>query len=168
MYRIIGADGREYGPISADQLRQWIAESRANAATRVLTEGATEWRALGTLPEFSLLFASAAPAGVPVVFSTTPIRKNNAFAIIGFVLGIVSLTFGLCCCYGIPLNFLGLIFSIIGLVQINSEPERYAGKGLAIAGLVLCLVSILLAIGLFIVVGLSGNWSEMTNHAHRL
>jgi len=26
MYKIIGADGREYGPITADQLRQWIRE----------------------------------------------------------------------------------------------------------------------------------------------
>jgi hypothetical protein len=52
MYRIIGADEREYGPVTADQLRQWIAEGRANAQTRVLVEGATEWKPLGTLPEF--------------------------------------------------------------------------------------------------------------------
>src|SRR5215472_941173 len=52
MYRIIGADDREYGPVTADQLRQWIAEGRANAQTKVLVEGATEWKPLGTLPEF--------------------------------------------------------------------------------------------------------------------
>ena len=52
MYRIIGADGREYGPITADQLRQWIAEGRANAQTKVLPEGTTEWKALGEFPEF--------------------------------------------------------------------------------------------------------------------
>ena len=52
MYRIIGADGREYGPITADQLRQWIAEGRANAQTKVLLEGTTEWKTLGELPEF--------------------------------------------------------------------------------------------------------------------
>ena len=33
MYRIIGGDGREYGPISLDQMRQWIAEGRVNAQT---------------------------------------------------------------------------------------------------------------------------------------
>jgi len=40
MYKIIGADGKEYGPIPAEQLREWIAEGRANAQTKVLPEGA--------------------------------------------------------------------------------------------------------------------------------
>ena len=30
MYKIIGADGKEYGPIPLDQFRQWIAENRVN------------------------------------------------------------------------------------------------------------------------------------------
>ena len=41
MYKIIGADGKEYGPITSEQLRQWMAEGRANLQTRVLPEGAT-------------------------------------------------------------------------------------------------------------------------------
>ena len=52
MYKIIGADGKEYGPITADQLRQWIAEGRANANTKVLAEGTTEWKALAEMPQF--------------------------------------------------------------------------------------------------------------------
>jgi hypothetical protein len=60
MYRIIGADGNQYGPISADQLRQWLAEGRANAQTKVLAEGTTEWKPLSEFPEF---FASAPGAG---------------------------------------------------------------------------------------------------------
>jgi hypothetical protein len=35
MYNIIGADGKEYGPISIEQIRQWIADGRINAHTRV-------------------------------------------------------------------------------------------------------------------------------------
>jgi hypothetical protein len=57
MYKIIGADGREYGPVSADQLHQWIAEGRANAQTRVQPVGSAEWKPLGEWPEF----AAAAP-----------------------------------------------------------------------------------------------------------
>ena len=30
MYRILGADGKQYGPISADVLRQWIAQGRGH------------------------------------------------------------------------------------------------------------------------------------------
>lgn len=52
MFKIIGADGKEYGPVTSDQVRQWIREGRANAQTRVLPEGATDWTALGDFPEF--------------------------------------------------------------------------------------------------------------------
>ena len=35
MYYILGGDGKEYGPASADQIREWIRERRANAQTRI-------------------------------------------------------------------------------------------------------------------------------------
>ena len=54
MYKIIGADGREYGPVSAVVLKQWIAEGRANAYTRVRPEGATDWKKLSELPELPI------------------------------------------------------------------------------------------------------------------
>jgi hypothetical protein len=63
MYRIIGADGKEYGPITADQVQQWIKEGRANAQTRVLVEGTTEWKTLGELPEFGGTPPAIAPPG---------------------------------------------------------------------------------------------------------
>ena len=47
MYKILGGDGKEYGPISADTLRQWVSEGRANAQTQVQVEGGTGWTALG-------------------------------------------------------------------------------------------------------------------------
>lgn len=61
MYRIIGADGKEYGPVSAAQLRQWIAEGRANSQTSVQRDGVSEWVPLGSLPEFGDAFAAAVP-----------------------------------------------------------------------------------------------------------
>jgi hypothetical protein len=171
MYRILGADGKVYGPISADLLRQWIAENRANAATHVLPEGAPEWKPLGTLPEFSTLFA----AKNPPVFSTTPTPAfagqppTSGFATTGLIFGILSMTFGFCCCYALPFNIPGLIFSILALVQIKSEPERYGGKGLAIAGLVLCLLSLAIAIILFTIAGVGAALSPpSSSHAYRL
>jgi hypothetical protein len=53
MYRIIGGDQKEYGPVTADELRRWIAEGRANAQTQVLGEGAAEWKPLSAFPEFA-------------------------------------------------------------------------------------------------------------------
>jgi hypothetical protein len=61
MYKIIGADGKEYGPVTTEQLRQWITEGRTNAHTQVQSEGSTEWKPLGTLPEFAGVFAATQP-----------------------------------------------------------------------------------------------------------
>ena len=52
MYRIIGADQQEYGPISAEQIRQWISEGRVNAQTQACLEGTQDWKPLGMFPEF--------------------------------------------------------------------------------------------------------------------
>ncbi len=65
MYTIIGADEREYGPVTEEQIRQWVAEGRVDAQTKVRQErnGPAGWRALGEIPEFSTLFAPASPPG---------------------------------------------------------------------------------------------------------
>src|SRR5882724_11411736 len=55
MYRIIGGDGKEYGPIPVDDLRRWIAEGRLNAQSLAASEGAPDWRPLGTFPEFAAI-----------------------------------------------------------------------------------------------------------------
>ena len=61
MYKIIGADGREYGPVDEAQLRQWVAEGRANSQTRVQVSGRTEWVFLESLPEFAAASAASVP-----------------------------------------------------------------------------------------------------------
>lgn len=141
MYKIIGADGREYGPVSAEQLRQWIAQGRANAQTRALAEGATEWKFLGTLPEFTGLFQVP-----PTIASARPERKHNSFAIAGIICGALSLL----CCFKILTGTLGIVFSLVALSQINREPERYEGRELAVAGIVLSVLGILISIALVI------------------
>ena len=160
MYRIIGADGREYGPISAEQLRQWILEGRANAATHTLAEGAPEWKPLGSFPEFSLLFAAPAPSTVPL-----QAQRTNAFAITSLILGIISITIGMCCCYGLPFNLLGLVFGIIAIGQIRSDRQRYSGEGLAIGGLVLSVLSLAFMILLFLAM-IFGSALEPGAHHH--
>lgn len=67
MYKIIGADGHEYGPVTAEQLHQWIREGRANAQTKAQVEGSTEWKTLAELPEFASALVSAGVAPAPGV-----------------------------------------------------------------------------------------------------
>jgi uncharacterized membrane protein len=51
MYTIIGGDGKEYGPVSAEQVRAWVSGGRANAGTKVKAEGAAEWKTVADFPE---------------------------------------------------------------------------------------------------------------------
>lgn len=60
-YIIIGGDGKEYGPISAEDLRQWFVEGRLSAKTLVKATSDAEFRPLEKFPEFADLQASAAP-----------------------------------------------------------------------------------------------------------
>jgi hypothetical protein len=175
MYRIIGADGKEYGPIPADQLRQWIAEGRANASTLVLSQGATEWKTLGSLPEFSVLFAGTAHTSIPPAtpLGSVSAQKNNSLALAGFILGLVSFLCLVpsifCCCFGLPFNVLGIIFSLSGLSQINRHPQLYSGKGFAIAGLVLSTLCFLLYFVLLAMGIASSLWQQgFQHHVQRL
>jgi TM2 domain-containing membrane protein YozV len=83
MYKIIGVDGRQYGPVSAEQLRQWIAEGRANAHTLVQAEGGTEWKPLASVSEFTPPLASP----VPPVLPTTRRKSKIAAGLLGILLG---------------------------------------------------------------------------------
>jgi len=85
MYRIIGADGREYGPAGTDQLRQWIAEGRADPRTRVKAEGSPRWVALDSLAEFSDIFPHpVAPPPIEVkmqLWATSDVRPDYHLSI---------------------------------------------------------------------------------------
>ena len=77
MFTIIGADGKEYGPVSADQIRQWIAENRLNREMKVRRDGETEWQRIGDLPEFAppavaVDVAPIPPAVAPISAGAAP------------------------------------------------------------------------------------------------
>ena len=63
MYYIQGADQKEYGPISADQLRHWITENRLNRFSPARADGESLWKTLGDFPEFADVLA-ALPASI--------------------------------------------------------------------------------------------------------
>ena len=168
MYKIIGADGREYGPITADQLREWIAEGRADAQTRAWAEGASQWKPLTEYLEFAAALGRTPPlwpATAPI--STTPTPRTNSLAFTGMIMGVLAVTCGMCCCYGMPFNLLGIVFSLVALAQIRNDPHSQEGRGLAIAGLLLSLASIVLAV-LLLTIGLALNGSDIMRKIQRL
>lgn len=158
MYRIIGADQKEYGPVSADDVRKWIAEGRANAQTRAWTAGMNEWRPLGTFAEFAALFP--APAYRPAQYPTP--SRTSGMAVAGFLFSLL----GIPCCMTIVFPLLGLIFSMVALGQTNRDGSEN-GRGLAVAGLVISVVTLLFAIFCWIVASLAGV-NGQNSHSYQL
>jgi hypothetical protein len=65
MFKIIGADQKQYGPISVEQIRQWIRDGRLTAQTSAQRVGESEWQPLAAYEEFADLFQPAAGPGDP-------------------------------------------------------------------------------------------------------
>ena len=200
-YKFIGGDGKEYGPFSAEQMRDFLAQNRLTAQSQVSADGGPMQPAanypeivggssagIGTAvpapapavsvpapaPAVSVPPPGAAPAPAPAPApqphgqpSHQPYPQNaaapvgsqaNSMALAGMICGIVSLVM-LCCCYGLPFNILGIVFSIIGLNKANKTPNK-DGKGMAIAGLICSGISILAAIA-FLVLGVAVNLGNL-------
>jgi hypothetical protein len=124
-YFIIGGDGKQYGPITTDDLLKWITEGRLNAETRAKEETDTEWRALAAFPEFAEALGAQAPAsGVPPPINSTAIGSREkaleqvkAPAVALMVVSILNIILALW-------SLLQLIFSSPNLQQVNSELEQ--------------------------------------------
>ncbi len=149
MYKIIGADGREYGPVTAEQLREWLATGRANQQTKVQREGDTAWKTVAEFIEFAGAGA-AAPALPPMtgqaVVDQQQMMKNRAsnklaagicgiliggLGIHKFILGytmegvILLLVTVLTCGFaGIVTHVIGIIEGIIYLTKSDEEFVR--------------------------------------------
>ena len=159
MYRLIGGDQKEYGPVSADELRLWITQRRLQANSLVQAEGATDWKPLSLFPEFSSTLASVAPVAAIPAQAGPQTSHNNGMAVIGLICGIVAWP-ATCCCYGFPFNVLGIIFSAIAMTQLRHARGAQGGRGMAIAGLVLSIVQLAMLIGL-IAFGVVVSWSDI-------
>ncbi len=81
MFTIIGGDGKEYGPVTTDQVRSWLAGGRANLETQAKKIGDEQWRRLGDFPEFNGTGADIPPAtavvpAVPAAAPTGPVTVD--------------------------------------------------------------------------------------------
>jgi hypothetical protein len=140
MYKMVGADQREYGPVTSDQVREWIAQGRANGQTLASFEG-SPWKPLSTYPEFAdaLRTVVPPPVGQPTLVaaggaSPYPGARTNTAAVSGLVLCIL----GTCCS---PLSIIGLILCVVGLIQIQNAPHQYTTtKVVPIIGIVIALL----------------------------
>lgn len=166
MYKVVGADGREYGPVTREAILEWIAQGRANAQTIARFEDGA-WKPLATFDEFKPALGFTSTSAPPPATGETPLiqttyvsssaepppfsgvgsqRSTNVCSVLGIIFPIVCS----CCCFIGPI--LGIIFSLIGLSQIRANPHKYSttealpkiGIGISIAILLLHIIGQLL------------------------
>ncbi|HEY8186087.1 MAG TPA: DUF4190 domain-containing protein [Pyrinomonadaceae bacterium] len=79
---------------------------------------------------------SLQPAWLPPPPPAYPVVPQQSLAVASLVLGIISITLGWCCSFGILTAPVAIVMGIVALVQIKNDPMKYGGKGFAIGGLV--------------------------------
>jgi len=65
-YTIIGGDSKQYGPVTGEEIRQWIAEGRLDGRSLARSENDTEWRPLAAFPEFAPALSPRPVAPPPI------------------------------------------------------------------------------------------------------
>jgi hypothetical protein len=119
MYTIIGTDGQQYGPVTAEQLRVWIREGRVTGETLAQTEVTGVWQQLSTFPEFADILTPAAATAAPAPLPTPAARPSYAAApaagqkVPNYLVQAILVT--LCCC--LPVGIPAIVFA----AQVNSK-----------------------------------------------
>ena len=71
-YKILGGDGKEYGPVTAEQFRAWAQQGRVGGDTQVLRSDAPSWVMASLLPELGVATPTAAFTAAP-----TPVTESS-------------------------------------------------------------------------------------------
>jgi GYF domain 2/Domain of unknown function (DUF4190) len=141
-----GSSAGQHGPVDENELRAMIASGGVGPQTLVWRDGMRDWEPLQNVPEFGLNQPAPYQApygGAPGYYVGNPVQTNG-LAIASMVCGIASFVI---CCFGGILGIPAVICGHMAISQINSSPVPVAGRGMAIAGLILGYLGILITLG---------------------
>lgn len=144
MYKIIGADGQQYGPVNLEQIRRWLAENRVRSDTLVQAEGATDWKPLSFYPELAPELKTPPPTITPLAPppASNPRASNKVaagvcgillggFGVHKFILGytgagVIMLLISLLSCGSLyfVMHIIGLVEGIVYLTRTDDEFVR--------------------------------------------
>jgi uncharacterized membrane protein len=110
MYTVLGDDGKEYGPATAEQVLQWKRDGRVDDDTRVRRAGAAEWARLGDIAELTGAAEDDSPPPLPELGGETASRT---------VVGVIGMLDPLECferAWGIFKNHAALLMGVCAIV----------------------------------------------------
>jgi hypothetical protein len=162
-YKIIGADGKEYGPVALSEIQKWVGEGRITGATQVSRSDQPGWSTAASLPELGVKDTTG-PAPVAAASAADPVLEKQLrgggswfywIAGLSLVNSVMALS-------GSGTRFvLGL-----GVTQIFDGLAQGFGSG---AGLAVAVVLDLLAAAVFVFFGVFANkrhtWSFIVGMA---
>ena len=136
---------KQHGPVSEFELRQFIAQGVVSSQSLVWREGMVEWRPLAEVPELcSLPIYGATGGAYPAMMpGYTP---TCGLSIASLVCGICSV-FSLLCFIGAFASIPAVICGHLALKKIRESEFPMAGRGMAIAGLIMGYLGILFLLG---------------------
>jgi TM2 domain-containing membrane protein YozV len=144
MYKIVGVDGQQYGPVSAEEIRHWIAENRIKAQTLMQMEGSQEWKPLGSFSEFASELKAVPPPIAPPPSAVASRASNKipagicgillgSLGIHKFILGytgaglvmlLITIVGGICTC-GVAAGVMHVIALIEGIIYLCKSDEEF-------------------------------------------
>jgi len=146
--------GAQQGPVDLVTLQQLVATGQVAASEYAITEGGAEWQPVSSLPQLAGVITGLTSIANGDMSNSSnhstgsqQSQGANGLAIAGFVIALISLPFGcLCGLFSLPMSVLALIFSAIAVAGKNTSQ-----RGLAIAGLVISIVAMIVAVVMVII-----------------
>ncbi len=155
-----GSSAGQSGPVEEHELRALIAAGSVASETLVWREGMKDWTPMSSVPELNVApiqpYGGTGTAYASPGYYVPPVAPNSGLAIASMVCGIVGY---MTCYFVILLAIPAVICGHLALSQIRNSPVPMAGRGMAIAGLVLGYIAIGLTVAglLFFVIAIATN-----------
>jgi len=94
-------------------------------------------------------------AGFKPAPSAYPVSQEKNMALLSMILGIVSVTLGFCCYFGVLTAPIAIGLGVYALSLIKKDPTKYGGKGMALAGIITGALYFVFLIIIILIYGLT-------------
>src|SRR6478736_1222143 len=154
-YTVTGADGKQYGPVTLNQMQAWVREGRVPAKQQVKRSDMDHWSEAGAFAELQSSFAPAPFSAQPQVIAPSP-RAGVDPAAAGqmksgaswfYWIAALSLVNSISAFTGHSWRFI-LGLGVTQLIDAATQEMGSSGKGVAL-GLDLVVIALLVLFGVF-------------------